>query len=107
MSDIEQLTTELENTQIAYQMAQEINQLKTGFLGRAAHELRSPLSSLISLHQLILFDFLEDQRELIRILAKFPKESSESKMLQILYDEKDEENSNDIIEYLKNKSTKK
>ena len=53
MSDIEQLTTELENTQIAYQMAQEINQLKTGFLGRAAHELRSPLSSLISLHQLI------------------------------------------------------
>lgn len=58
-------------------------------------------------NQLILFDFLEDQRELIRILAKFPKESSESKMLQILYDEKDEENSNDIIEYLKNKSTKK
>ena len=63
MSDIEQLTTELENTQIAYQMAQEINQLKTGFLGRAAHELRSPLSSLISLHQLILFDFCESPEE--------------------------------------------
>ena len=31
MSDIEQLTTELENTQIAYQIAQEINQL--GSLG--------------------------------------------------------------------------
>ncbi|PZV27346.1 MAG: sensor histidine kinase [Snowella sp.] len=63
MSDIEQLTTELENTKIAYQMAQEINQLKTGFLGRAAHELRSPLSSLISLHQLILFDFCENPEE--------------------------------------------
>ena len=63
MSDIEQLTTELENTQIAYQMAQEINQLKTGFWGRAAHELRSPLSSLISLHQLILFDFCENPEE--------------------------------------------
>ncbi|MEB3122179.1 MAG: hypothetical protein VKL41_13270 [Snowella sp.] len=32
MSDIEQLTTELENTKIAYQMAQEIN-LKQGFWG--------------------------------------------------------------------------
>lgn len=63
MSDIEQLRTELENTRIAYQMAQEINQLKTGFLGRAAHELRSPLSSLISLHQLILFDFCENSEE--------------------------------------------
>jgi hypothetical protein len=63
MSDIEQLTTELENTRIAYQMAQEINQFKTGFLGRAAHELRSPLSSLISLHQLILFDFCENPEE--------------------------------------------
>ena len=63
MSDIEQLETELENTRIAYQMAKEINQLKTGFLGRAAHELRSPLSSLISLHQLILFDFCENPEE--------------------------------------------
>jgi hypothetical protein len=58
-------------------------------------------------NQLILFDFLEDQRELIRILAKFPKEGSEHKNLHILYDEKDEENNNDIIEYLKHKSTKK
>lgn len=63
MSDLEQLKVELENTQIAYQMAQEINQLKTGFLGRVAHELRSPLSSLISLHQLILFDFCESPEE--------------------------------------------
>lgn len=63
MSNLEQLKAELENTQIAYQMAQEINQLKTGFLGRVAHELRSPLSSLISLHQLILFDFCESPEE--------------------------------------------
>ncbi|MEB3309080.1 MAG: HAMP domain-containing sensor histidine kinase [Snowella sp.] len=63
MSDLEQLRAELENTQVAYQMAQEINQFKTGFLGRVAHELRSPLSSLISLHQLILFDFCESPEE--------------------------------------------
>lgn len=63
MSEIEQLKIELENTRIAYQMAQEINQLKTGFLGRITHELRSPLSSLISLHQLILFDLCENVEE--------------------------------------------
>jgi superfamily II DNA/RNA helicase len=64
-------------------------------------------------NHLILFDYLADQRDLIRILVKFPKVDEanttkpESKSLHILYDENDEENNNAIIEYLKNKSSKK
>jgi signal transduction histidine kinase len=63
MSEIERLKIELEETKLAYCMARDINQFKTGFLARVAHELRSPLSSLISLQQLILLDFCENREE--------------------------------------------
>lgn len=44
-------------------------QFQAGFLARTAHELRSPLSSLMSLHQLILNDLCdspEEERECLK-----------------------------------------
>jgi len=43
MDDIDALKRELQQTRLAYQMAVAINHLKSSFLGRVAHELRSPL----------------------------------------------------------------
>lgn len=60
---IESLEAELERTQLAYQMAAQMSQFKAGFLARTSHELRSPLSSLIGLHQLILSDLCESPEE--------------------------------------------
>lgn len=54
---------DLKQALLAYQMAALMNQFKTGFLARVSHELRSPLSSLISLHQLILSDLCENPEE--------------------------------------------
>ena len=58
-----EILQELKQTQLAYQMAREISQFKAGFLARTSHELRSPLSSLIGLHQLILADLCENPEE--------------------------------------------
>lgn len=58
-----QLQQQLQNTQLAYEMAQEMSQFKGGFLARTTHELRSPLNGLIGLHQLILSDLCEDPAE--------------------------------------------
>ena len=63
MSEIEYLKEELKQTQLAYQMAAQMSQFKAGFLARTSHELRSPLSSLIGLHQLILSDLCESPEE--------------------------------------------
>jgi signal transduction histidine kinase len=63
MKDIEELKKELQETQLAYQMAAQMSQFKAGFLARTSHELRSPLSSLIGLHQLILSDLCESPEE--------------------------------------------
>ncbi|MEP0916627.1 HAMP domain-containing histidine kinase [Leptolyngbya sp. DQ-M1] len=41
----------------------ELSQFKAGFLARTSHELRSPLSGLISAHQLILADLCESPEE--------------------------------------------
>ncbi len=68
MNEIEDLREELRQTQLAYQMAAQMSQFKAGFLARTSHELRSPLSSLIGLHQLILSDLCdspEEQKEFI------------------------------------------
>ena len=68
MNEIEDLREELKQTQLAYQMAAQMSQFKAGFLARTSHELRSPLSSLIGLHQLILSDLCdspEEQKEFI------------------------------------------
>lgn len=68
MNEINDLKEELKQTQLAYQMAAQMSQFKAGFLARTSHELRSPLSSLIGLHQLILSDLCdspEEQKEFI------------------------------------------
>jgi K+-sensing histidine kinase KdpD len=70
MDDIDALKRELQQTRLAYQMATGINQLKSSFLGRVAHELRSPLSSMISLHQLILADLCESPQEEREFIAQ-------------------------------------
>lgn len=41
----------------------QLSQFKAGFLARASHELRSPLSSMMGLQQLILNDLCDDAAE--------------------------------------------
>jgi light-regulated signal transduction histidine kinase (bacteriophytochrome) len=70
MNEIETLKEELRQTKLAYWMATQIGQFKGGFLARTAHELRSPMSSLIGLHQLILSDLCENPEEEREFLAQ-------------------------------------
>ena len=58
-----QLLQELQQTQLAYYQAREMSQFQAGFLARISHELRSPLGSIIGLHQLILTDLCENPEE--------------------------------------------
>ena len=58
-----QLLQELQQTQLAYYQAREMSQFQGGFLARISHELRSPLGSIIGLHQLILTDLCENPEE--------------------------------------------
>ncbi|MBW4685280.1 MAG: HAMP domain-containing histidine kinase [Komarekiella atlantica HA4396-MV6] len=61
---------QIQQTQLAYQMAKEMSQFKAGFLARTTHELRSPLNGLIGLHQLILSDLCEDPAEEREFIAQ-------------------------------------
>lgn len=61
--EVSDLTQKLKQAQISYQLAQQMSQFKAGFLVRTSHELRSPLNSLIGLHQLILSDLCDDPAE--------------------------------------------
>jgi K+-sensing histidine kinase KdpD len=61
--DVQALSESIRQTQLAYQMAREMEQFKAGFLARITHELRSPLNGLIGLHQLILSDLCENPEE--------------------------------------------
>lgn len=70
MNEIEELKEELKQTQLAYQMAAQMSQFKAGFLARTSHELRSPLSSMIGLHQLILSDLCESPEEQKEFIAQ-------------------------------------
>ncbi len=63
INEIERLQKQLKETQLAYQMAAQMGQYKAGFLARTSHELRSPLGSLISLHQLILSELCDSPEE--------------------------------------------
>jgi len=63
MNELEQLQRDNKALTLALQTQQEINGYKQFFLARVAHELRSPLSSLMSLQQLILHDLCEDPAE--------------------------------------------
>lgn len=70
MDEIDKLREELKQTQLAYQMAAQMSQFKAGFLARTSHELRSPLSSMIGLHQLILSDLCESPEEQKEFIAQ-------------------------------------
>ncbi|MGD2184133.1 sensor histidine kinase [Lusitaniella coriacea] len=59
----EALKAELKQAQLTCQMAAQMSDFKAGFLARTSHELRSPLNSLIGLHQLILSGLCENPEE--------------------------------------------
>ncbi|MFB2836648.1 sensor histidine kinase [Floridanema evergladense] len=61
--DVSALSEQLKLTNAAYHLAAEMSQFKAGFLARISHELRSPLNSLIGLHQLIISDLCESPEE--------------------------------------------
>lgn len=82
MNEIEALKEELRQTKLAYWMATQIGQFKGGFLARTAHELRSPMSSLIGLHQIILSDLCENPQEEREFLAQ--SYEAARKFLQLL-----------------------
>ena len=69
--------------------------------------------NIVKMNQMVLFDFIADQKDLIRILAKFPKtedssassvsnifHTSGNKSLHIFYDNSDAEKQANTIEYL-------
>ncbi|MEH1933285.1 MAG: HAMP domain-containing sensor histidine kinase [Nostoc sp.] len=68
--DMPPISQQLQQMQLAYQMAREMSQFKAGFLARTTHELRSPLNGLIGLHQLILSDLCEDPAEEREFIAQ-------------------------------------
>ncbi|NEQ49595.1 MAG: HAMP domain-containing histidine kinase [Leptolyngbya sp. SIO3F4] len=48
---------------LAYERLSQLERFKSGFLARTAHELRSPINSVIGLHQLILEGLCESPEE--------------------------------------------
>jgi len=80
--EIQALKAELQRSRLAYQMAMAMAQFQAGFLARAAHELRSPINSVISLHQLILNDLADDPAEEREFIAQ--SYSAAEKMLGVL-----------------------
>ncbi|MDX2213169.1 MAG: ROK family protein [Oculatellaceae cyanobacterium bins.114] len=80
--DQSQSVNQLQQTQLAYVMASEISQFKAGFLARTSHELRSPLNSVISLHQLILADLCDSPEEERDFIAQ--AHTAAQKMLRLL-----------------------
>jgi signal transduction histidine kinase len=69
-AQVSELLDKLQQTQLAYEMAQEMSLFKAGFLARTTHELRSPLNGLIGLHQLILSDLCENAEEEREFMAE-------------------------------------
>lgn len=82
--NLEPLLEELRQTQLAYEMAKQTSQFKSGFLARASHELRSPLTSLIGMHQLILSDLCDSPEEEREFIAQ--ANVSALKMVKLLTD---------------------
>ena len=52
-----------EDWQLAYHRLLTLERFKSGFLARTSHELRSPINTIVSLHQLILEDLCEGPEE--------------------------------------------
>lgn len=79
---VDELQDKLETTMQAYQLAVEMSQFKAGFFARIAHELRSPLTQMLSLNQLILSDLCENPAEEREFLARF--QIAAKKLMSIL-----------------------
>ena len=76
MSEKNHLSTELEAAKIAYLEVLENSRFQAGFLGKISHEIRSPLSSLMGLHQLIINDLCDspqEQQEFIQQAYEYAK----------------------------------
>jgi glucokinase len=82
MPKVATLERELHQTQLAYQMAADMSLFKAGFLARTSHELRSPLNSIISLHQLILSGLCDSPEEERDFMAQ--SLGAAQKMLKLL-----------------------
>lgn len=82
--DIQPLKEELKQTQLAYEMAKQMSYFKSGFLARTSHELRSPLSSLIGMHQLILSGLCDSPEEAQEFVAQ--ANTAALKMVKVLDD---------------------
>ncbi|MBW4517273.1 MAG: HAMP domain-containing histidine kinase [Timaviella obliquedivisa GSE-PSE-MK23-08B] len=80
--ELQALKAELQRSRLAYQMAMEMAQFKAGFLARASHELRSPINSVISLHQLILADLADSPAEEREFISQ--SYGAAEKMLDVL-----------------------
>jgi glucokinase len=78
------LQQQLQQTQLAHRMAVELGQFKAGFLARTSHELRSPMNTIISLHQLILSDLCDSPQEERDFIAQ--AQTAAKKMLDLLDD---------------------
>ena len=76
------LAEKLKQTELAYRMATEMSQFKGGFLARTSHELRSPLSGLIGMQQLILSDLCDSPAEEREFIAQ--SNESALKMVAVL-----------------------
>ena len=56
-------TNSYSDLQLAYRQLLALERFKSGFLARTSHELRSPINTIVSLHQLILEDLCEGPEE--------------------------------------------
>lgn len=61
---------DLKEAKIAYYNALLYARFQAGFLGRVSHEIRSPLGSLMSIHQLIVNDLCESPEEEKEFIAE-------------------------------------
>lgn len=80
--DVRSASNRQQPSDLAYQMAVEMNQFKGGFLARTSHELRSPLNGIIGVHQLILADLCETPAEEHEFIAQ--AHESALRMVQML-----------------------
>ena len=62
-SDASVTDDNIRDLQLAYQRLLALERFKSGFLARTSHELRSPINTIVSLHQLILEDLCEGPEE--------------------------------------------
>jgi hypothetical protein len=62
--------------------------------------------NLLKIKQLIVFDYPIDNKNLIRVLSKFPKDKNNTNSVQFLCSSQDLENNRYTIEYLNNLNNK-